>query len=215
MFFTQHPEHHLRNSAELLLKLHQSTRPKRQSTSEVTNPLQKSPIHSLRQQMSSQSWAGGRPSGFIVRVRPRARTEAEGFCLQHPWPSRKPPRTTRAGASALFTRMQARGEPGRKLKLREGLRELAQRVLVADARDLLPLLAALVLLFDVGIFGGPRQIALEPGARRGGLACLLRAKHLVWSLIGRGAGWAVGIPPLLAFRTAVTSKARRKGSPDE
>ena len=48
--------------------------------------------------------------------------------------------------------MQARGEPGRNLKLREGLRELAQRMLVPDARDLLSLLAALVLFF-IRIFG--------------------------------------------------------------
>ena len=105
--------------------------------------------------------------------------------------------------------MQARVEPSGKLKLREGLRELAQRVLVADARDLLPLLAALVLLF-VRIFGRPRQTALERGARRGGLGSLLRAKHFAWPLIGRDARRAGRIPPLLAFPTAMSSKAREE-----
>ena len=80
----------------------------------------------------------GRPRTVRIPIRPRAWTEAECFCLQHPRPSREQPRTTRAGASALFTSMQARGEPGRNLKLREGLlRELAQRMLVPDSRDLL------------------------------------------------------------------------------
>ena len=76
-----------------------------------------------------------------------ARAEPKLWGLQHPWPFRKEPSPARAGPSALLIGLEACAQLRHQyLELREGLGELAQRVLIARPREVFILLVVGALI---------------------------------------------------------------------